>query len=666
MSETRNERLASLAAVLLALSAFLLMRPYEGIVHDARLYVGYALAPLDPAGIGQDIMFTLDGQGGKTLYPAMMRWFAQAIGLTPALVTLTYGALVLWFAAAWGLVRAVAPRSLSSGGIAAVIVLLGSLHTFYGGASTIRFAEPFAAPRALAEALGMLAIVQALGARWWRVCALIGVAAIVHPIMTAPVIAVIVMIAASNDRVRGVLLGGGLTLGIGIAAAAVLVSGDGMLLGRFDAVWLQILDHYHSLILLRHWSSIDLARVVLQLTSLAIARTCARADARPLVDGVILVGVAGLVLSGVGVDLLSHRLMGQAQPWRALWLVAVLSTVGIGLHAHHVGDGGSKEEADDQAQIRSKLSVILLASAWMLVSFTPAVVVVAVMAWGISRESNQLFGRFALRFPSIAPLALAGALGICVVGYYALQAVITLQVLGAAPAGAIPSRWLMAFRTGTPAALLCIGAILALITQRRLANGQRSIGTPPRPVNRAVLSLGIALFVVLLSDQRSTYERAMEAGLARSFSGVALPSQAETGPGPLAWSSGGLESWALFARPSWGTVNQGVAKVFSRSLAIQWAPRFEALVDSAVVPFEDAVHYRAQRRVLDLSHVERLCRMPDAPSTVVLPLPSDVDVPGTVIRLPATRFEPPEERGGTWRTIDSVRLVSCNAGSVVR
>jgi hypothetical protein len=59
---------ASLAAPLIAYSVFLLSRPYPGIVQDAYIYMGRALADLDPDGIGRDLMFVHDGQFGFSLF----------------------------------------------------------------------------------------------------------------------------------------------------------------------------------------------------------------------------------------------------------------------------------------------------------------------------------------------------------------------------------------------------------------------------------------------------------------------------------------------------------------------------------------------------------------------------------------------------------------------
>jgi hypothetical protein len=53
---------------LIVLSVFLLSRPYGGIVHDAHIYIGRALADLDPNGVGRDIMFVYDGQFGFSLF----------------------------------------------------------------------------------------------------------------------------------------------------------------------------------------------------------------------------------------------------------------------------------------------------------------------------------------------------------------------------------------------------------------------------------------------------------------------------------------------------------------------------------------------------------------------------------------------------------------------
>jgi hypothetical protein len=61
---------------LIVFLVFVLSRPYRGIVQDAHIYMGRALADLDPNGVGRDLMF-VHGQFGFSLF----RLAATAIGV---------------------------------------------------------------------------------------------------------------------------------------------------------------------------------------------------------------------------------------------------------------------------------------------------------------------------------------------------------------------------------------------------------------------------------------------------------------------------------------------------------------------------------------------------------------------------------------------------------
>jgi hypothetical protein len=73
---------------LVVLGFFLLSRPYLGIVQDAYVYMGRALADLDPGGVGRDLMFVHDGQFGFTLFRFVAKAMAKSFGLAITAKTL--------------------------------------------------------------------------------------------------------------------------------------------------------------------------------------------------------------------------------------------------------------------------------------------------------------------------------------------------------------------------------------------------------------------------------------------------------------------------------------------------------------------------------------------------------------------------------------------------
>src|SRR3712207_4441848 len=79
-----------------ALAMFLLSHPYWGVVHDAELYVGQAVANADPGGLGRDIFFALEGQSAFSIYPTLSGAFLRRAGPGTGALILTLGGLCLW------------------------------------------------------------------------------------------------------------------------------------------------------------------------------------------------------------------------------------------------------------------------------------------------------------------------------------------------------------------------------------------------------------------------------------------------------------------------------------------------------------------------------------------------------------------------------------------
>jgi hypothetical protein len=88
------------AAPLIAFSIFLLSRPYQGIVQDGYIYIGRALADLDPNGVGKDMMYVHDGQFGFSLFRYIAKELVAIFGAAAAAKTLAFSAAAAWFVGA--------------------------------------------------------------------------------------------------------------------------------------------------------------------------------------------------------------------------------------------------------------------------------------------------------------------------------------------------------------------------------------------------------------------------------------------------------------------------------------------------------------------------------------------------------------------------------------
>ncbi|MCC2103475.1 MAG: hypothetical protein KDJ20_05235, partial [Hyphomicrobiales bacterium] len=74
-------RLTSVAAFLTLAAFYALEHPYAGILGDAKIYMGRALADLDAGGVGRDLMYRLDGQSQFSLFTPAARWLVAHLQL---------------------------------------------------------------------------------------------------------------------------------------------------------------------------------------------------------------------------------------------------------------------------------------------------------------------------------------------------------------------------------------------------------------------------------------------------------------------------------------------------------------------------------------------------------------------------------------------------------
>jgi hypothetical protein len=179
-SEVAPERLWLAALVALAaIALFLLMHPYSGMVHDARLYTLQALNHLQPQLYGNDVFLRFGSQDDFTLFSPLYSSAIAGLGVEPAAASLTFAAICLFMAAAWMLARTLLPVRQSA--VAMLLLLL--LPAIYGPDDIFRFIETFITPRQLAEGFTLFSLTAWFRHRRVLAAVLAVVAMLVHPIM---------------------------------------------------------------------------------------------------------------------------------------------------------------------------------------------------------------------------------------------------------------------------------------------------------------------------------------------------------------------------------------------------------------------------------------------------------------------------------------------------
>jgi hypothetical protein len=608
----------------------LLLHPYEGIHGDARIYVGRALADLDPEGVGRDLMFTHDGQSRFSLFPLALRGLVAALGAGPAALAVGLAGLVAWFWAA----------SVLAGALGAgrrrwiVLAAMAVLPTWYGLPGIFRIGEAIAAPRTLAEAAVLAGLAAILSGRRARALGFVALGGLVHPIMGLAGLAVIVFaLVAENRRWLLVLL----PLPVAILVAAGLgVPLFARLLQPVDPEFLGILRQRCAELFPVLWPSEAWGPPAVQAASILIAATLVPNRTRRVLLAALLAGACGVAATTLFEELWSSLLVIQVQPWRFLWITSVLGAGAFGLCAAILPQGRPGD----------RITLALLGLAWvfsfdLVLGATAGFLAVGVHA--AVRRDWLTPSRTLMR----ATLALVGLL---VAGRLCLEAL----TLG----------WLATHLTEGAQLELSLIRNFPIVPPLAFAAGLAWIAAERSRPARAVLALALVLALVGFWDGRSPAFRRIEDRTLLPGLAAAIAERS----GEVLWLDGGAETWLALGRPSWITSLQGASIVFSRPLALLWADRTERLIalglatDAQRRPFAPPVPLRAADP--PPGAVATLCAAPDAPAWVVVPM-GDGQAPPAGARV-FTLADPlvvalATPDGLTWRWTIAYGLLACGA-----
>jgi hypothetical protein len=312
---------------LIAFLVFVLGRPYRGLVQDPQIYIGRAVADLDPSGVGRDLMFVHDGQFGFSLFRFVVRAMVALWGPAMTGEALAFVAALAWFFAA----RALARQFVGGGAVWMVVIFAALLPNAYGAPYPFGFAELIAIPRPFAEAF-VLAGLAALAARRDVVClCCLVAAALLHPIMALAGFGVFVAVLGLEDRRWFWFSGCAGTLSIlGGALGLPLLN---RLFTAIDPSLLSLHESHNAFLFPSLWPIESFAPLIVQATTIAIAAHSRQGRVRWILAAIIVVGLGGIAMSAIFGDWLSSLLVVQAQPWRAAWLMAVAGAMALGVCA---------------------------------------------------------------------------------------------------------------------------------------------------------------------------------------------------------------------------------------------------------------------------------------------------------------------------------------------
>lgn len=306
---------------LLAIAAsWVTLRPYLGIVHDARLYFHYARFSDAPGFSEVDLIVSNDRQMSRTAYARASRVLIDTFGFANAAMVAAVAGVLAWVVAISTLGRSLFGRDWWL-----LAVFAPAFPAHWGPLFSL--AEPFAAPRALSAALAIGAVASAVSGRFVVSVPLLLAAGLIHPLVALPGVGIVLVLACIRWRriVAAVIVVGGFALAFAVVDP-LLIAGTEV----FDASWLGVIENHAHIVLPKEW--IQETWVLTVFGFVVVGATWLRSTSdriRAFSAAAAITGGVGLAISLVFAMIWINPMIVQLQPWRALWAVHLAALVGL-------------------------------------------------------------------------------------------------------------------------------------------------------------------------------------------------------------------------------------------------------------------------------------------------------------------------------------------------
>lgn len=299
-------------------AAWLWANPYQGIWHDARVYLVMAYRHLVPEAFARDLWFMFGAQDRSSLFDEIYAAVLAMLPVATAAKVVALGGGVVWAAGAvWFARVAIGPRW----GLWAAVLLcvLAPPYTFVASKIFV-LTESFATARPYAMGLTLTGIAAWL--QGYRVGAAVALSAGValHPLIASWGVLALLGLRVS-DRAMAALLLAGAVFAIGVAAAG---------LGPFqpmEGMWLQLVQSTSVVVIAPGADAVALDQNLWWLAILLLAGRLGTERHRRLYLLVAWLAAWGLFTSVVLSFHFPATWPVQAQPWRSLWLAAAVGIV---------------------------------------------------------------------------------------------------------------------------------------------------------------------------------------------------------------------------------------------------------------------------------------------------------------------------------------------------
>ena len=566
----------SLVLPVLIAVIWLATRPYRGVFHDGRFYAVEALNILLPRRFSTDPYFQSGSQGNFTIYTRLYAPLISLLGLSTAAMITTIAGQLLWLCALFRLaVALVRDRTLMLLSIAAVIGLPADYGMTYG--------EAWVTPRLFVEGLTLLALGYLVRRRPVRALLMLGIAAPLHPLMTLPGLAFVLVYLALDRPLWWAVMGGGAAVALALALTGIQPFAN--LLAVYDPQWFDVVRYRDAFCLMIDRAAFLDLQTINTVTLAVMGLIAADARGRRLLVAGLIVGLGGVVCTFVGGDLFRDVFVVEIQPWRAMWLIAVIANLyAVTAFLRLVREG------DRLALVRLAFlsAAVPLVLSQFLFAFdfvsAPVLVITAGLAlWQLRTcrplpTSARLLGIFAIE------ASWAGAIFCC----YGFK---------------LMSDWTPdEFRIRATSAILLfasLAAIVALVKYREQPGHWLRRATP-------FVAASLLAAAVFGWDARTAWARFIESPQPTPPSLANLVPQSAS----VYWEDGLEMLWFRLKRPSYFSCDQGTGSLFYRGTAMEYWNRAQSFSKLRTPDFGISLscamldeHDKADRTRTDLAYV---------------------------------------------------------------
>lgn len=317
-----RSKIIGAAFLMTAVSTWLLLRGYHGLLDDAQIYAFQAFARIHPQ-LAHDLYLQNTSQDRFTLFSPAYAWIIEFVGLEHAARILTLFFTIWFLVAAWSAARSLTNRDGAWLGVIFLLIVGGS----YGGSGVFRFAEQFLTARLPAEALIATSLACFLRGSRLFAAVIAAAAMFIHPLIALPGLLLLLCLALP---IRAGLIGaaGGAIAALLVSIAVVHLPSVSKLLPVMDAAWLNVVEERSQFLFLQLWSFRDWelnARPFFYLSFIAFATEDIRM--RRICMAAAIVGAAGLAVGLIAGSVGPVAIFVQGQAWRWVWVAVFLAVL---------------------------------------------------------------------------------------------------------------------------------------------------------------------------------------------------------------------------------------------------------------------------------------------------------------------------------------------------